>query len=278
MKIFFPVLSAVMVFGAGPVRAVETVSHQAVYDITLASTRGGAAGVVNASGTMSYSARRVCGKWKTESVFSLDVGYEMAGNDTTVWRQTTTESDDGCFFEFDVFIREKGKDRKELAGKAVCENNKKVLYLTDPVRSKAVFPSSVVFPAAQTLRLLNAAEKGEKNVSTYLYDGTRPEALYSTNAVISVPENDRGTEVVNGDVSLIAGKRKYRFDMAFYKAFGNGESRDGSPYYEASVDYFENGISPLIEQDFGAYRLKSRLISLKRLTEEPCLSKRSSNL
>lgn len=255
--------------------AAEPVSHQAVYDISLASTKGGAAGVVNSSGKMSFSVRKECGQWKTESVFSLDVGYEMAGNDTTNWKQTTTESANGCFFEFDVFVREKGKDRKELSGTAVCEKNKKVLRLTDPVRSQAVLPMTVAYPVTQTLRLLEAAERGEKSVSSYVFDGTRPESLYMMNAVISVPEKFR-SGTAEGDLKLISGKKAYRFDTAFFKAFGESAGRDGSPHYEVSLYYYENGISDMIEQDFGSYRLKSRLVSVKELKENPCPSKKKT--
>ena len=273
MKKYFPVLFLFASFGTVDALAGEQASHRAVYDITLASTKGGAAGVVNAYGRMSYSAQKVCGRWNTESVFSLDVGYELSGNDTTIWKQTTKESDDGCFFEFDVFVREKGKDRKELSGKAVCEKGKKVLRLTEPLASRAEFPSSVLFPVAQTLRLLNAAEKGRKSFSSYVYDGTRPESLYSVNAMISVPPTVP-SGAVSGDTALIAGKKTYRFDMAFFQSFGDKKSRDGTPSYEVSADYCENGIGRRIEQDFGAYRLKSELVSVERLEEIVCPEKK----
>ena len=64
-------------------------SHQAVYDIALASTAGGAASVVNAKGKMLYKIQKVCGQWQTESVFSLDIGYELSGPDTTNWKAPT---------------------------------------------------------------------------------------------------------------------------------------------------------------------------------------------
>lgn len=44
--------------------------------------------------------------------FSLDIGYELSGPDTTNWKQTTRESADGCLFDFEVFVREKAKTVK----------------------------------------------------------------------------------------------------------------------------------------------------------------------
>lgn len=244
-------------------------SHQAVYDIALASTEGGAASVVNAKGKMMYKIQKVCDKWQTESVFSLDIGYELSGLDTTNWKQTTRESADGCSFDFEVFVREKGQDRKDLAGSAVCKNDKKVLRLTVPVRSEAVFPKNVVFPVQQTLRLLEAARAGKKNVTAYVYDGTRPESLYSLNAAVSYPEKFESEEVA-GDIGLIKGKKAYRFDTAFFEEFETGSLPDGAPLYEVSLYYYDNGISDRIVQNFSDYQLISTLKELKSLPEKPC--------
>lgn len=244
-------------------------SHQAVYDIALASTAGGAASVVNAKGKMFYKIQKVCGQWQTESVFSLDIGYELSGPDTTNWKQTTRESADGCLFDFEVFVREKGEDRKDLAGSAVCQNGKKVLRLTFPVRSEAVFPKNVVFPVQQTIRLLKAARLGKKNVSAYVYDGTRPEALYSVNAAVSAPEQML-SEKISGDTDLVAGKKAWRFDTAFFEEFSAGNLPDGAPSYEVSLYYYENGVSDKIVQDFGTHRLLSTLTELRRLPDLPC--------
>jgi len=273
MKKIFSVFCSFLFLSFSAAGAHELASHEAVYDISLASTKGGAVGVVDARGKMGYRIRKVCDQWETESVFSLDVGYEMAGPDTTNWKQTTKESADGCLFEFDVFVREKGADRKDLSGKAVCEGNKKVLRLELPVRSEAIFPKNVVFPVQQTLRLLHAAKAGKKSVSAYVYDGTRPDALYSMNAMISFPEKT-DTPKISGDVSLVSDKKAYRYDTAFFEEFSGDGQPDGEPRYEVSMHYYENGISDQIEQDFGAYRLKSTLKKIKKLKDIPCPTKK----
>ena len=275
MKRVVPVLYGILLMFPSISCARELASHQAVYDISLASTKGGAAGVVNARGKMSYSIQKVCDQWQTESVFSLDVGYEMIGLDTTNWKQTTREKTDGCLFEFDVFVRERGQDRKDLSGKALCADNKKALRLSLPVKSEAVFPSSVAFPVQQTVRLLDAAEAGKNRVSSYVYDGTRPEALYSMNAMISSAENFKSEEA-KGDTDLVKKKKAYRFDAAFFEEFVDKKSQDGTPQYEVSLYYYDNGISDKIEQDFGSYRLRSTLVNLKKLPEIPCSLKKNS--
>ena len=272
MRLSFKIFCCCALFsGALPVHSEERlVSHQAVYDIALASTAGGAASVVSAKGKMRYSIQKVCGQWRTESVFSLDIGYELSGLDTTNWKQTTRESADGCLFDFEVKIKKKGKDRKSLAGSTACKDNKKVLRLSYPVQSEAVFPQNVLFPVQQTLRLLESASSAERNVSVYVYDGTRPEALYSMNTFISIPDRFHSDSVL-GDVDLILGKKAYRFDTAFFEEFKTTDLPDGTPYYEVSLYYYDNGISDKIVQNFNSYRLVSTLTELRRLPELPCL-------
>lgn len=253
----------------------DPVSHRAVYDLFLESTKGGAGSVVDARGKMTYAVRKVCGDWKTETTFSLDVSYELSGIDTTHWKQETLESPDGCRFDFAVYTFQNGQDRLEFKGNAVCEGKAKKITISEPLASEALFPAGVRFPVQQTLMMLDAAAKGKKSVSSYVYDGTRLEALYFMNALISPAEGNGAPKGVAGDVSLLSGKSR-RFDAAFFNDTGlDGEGeKDGSPFYEASVRYYENGISDDVVQDFGLYKLRSQLREVKRLSNMPCPEKR----
>ena len=134
---------------------------------------------------MHYKAQKKCALWETETVFSLDVSRELAGVETMHWKQTTVESLDGCRFDFTVYVRENGRDRKELSGRALCENGKKRLFVDYPVAVEADFPKTVKFPLEQTVAWLDAAQKGQKSFTSYVFDGTRADALMAMNAVVS---------------------------------------------------------------------------------------------
>lgn len=275
MKFFlFFILSVLTAFPACAESGL--VSHAAVYNITLQSTEGGASSVVHAGGKMRYSVQKVCDSWQTETVFSLDISYELSGIDTTNWKQTTVESADGCRFDFDVFVRENGTDRKDLAGKARCEGGKKVLRLSVPALSEAVFPKNVAFPMQQIVTLIDAAKAGKKDVSGYVYDGTRPEALHSMHAVISRPAGAVRNSEIKGDTGLLKDKQSFWFNIAFYPEFKTGRPDDGKPLYEAALRYYDNGISDEVTQDFGAYKLRSSLVELKRLPDVPCMDKKKT--
>ena len=58
--------------------------------------------------------------------------------------------------------------------------------------------------------------------------------------------------------------------IAFFEEFAAGNLPDGTPSYEVSLYYYENGISDKIVQDFGDYRLLSTLTELRRLPDRAC--------
>lgn len=270
----FFILSVFAVFPASAESGLA--SHAAVYDIALQSTEGGASSVVHAGGKMRYSVQKVCDSWQTETVFSLDISYELSGIDTTNWKQTTVESADGCRFDFDVFVREDGTDRRDLAGKARCDAGKKILRLSAPAASEAVFPKNVAFPMQQIVTLINAAKAGKQEVSGYVYDGTRPEALHSMHAVISRPVPAVRNSKIRGDANLLKDRQSFWFNIAFYPEFKTGRPDDGKPMYEAALRYYDNGVSDEVTQDFGAYKLRSTLVELKRLPDVPCAEQKKT--
>lgn len=282
MKRFLGLAMVLCCAGAFPARAAgaapRLVSHRAVYDLSLKSTAGGASSVVHAAGRLLYTVRKVCNVWKTETVFSLDVSYELSGVDTTHWKQTTSESPDGCRFDFDVYTFVRGKDVRELSGTARCEGTKKHVLLTYPLKSEASFPPNVAFPMQQTEELLKAAAAGKKHLSSYVYDGTRLEGLHLMHAMISDrPAPSQRAAEVTGDADLLKG-RSYWFDAAFYNDMGLGGT-DGRPFYEAGLRYYENGLSDGIIQDFGTYKLQSTLKDVRKLDDIPCSpAKKGSSL
>ncbi len=253
MKLFlFLFLAAAPAFAA-------PVSHEAVYDIGLSSSAGGASGVVSARGVMRYTLRKNCSVWNTETVFSTDVAYESAGVRTTHWKQTTKETPDGCLFDFEVFSREKGRDKKELAGSARCENGKKKLKIIHPTVMFFDFPSSVRFPVEQTFSLVRAMKNNEKEVKTRFYDGTLPVASAVVAARLSPSSEKAALPALNG-------VKKSKVDLAFYPR----DREDGTPAYEVSLRLYENGVVDESVQDFGSHVLKSTLRSLTFLPDIPC--------
>lgn len=248
-------------------------SHRVVYDVSLLSTAGGAASVVHADGKMQYSMQRVCNDWKTETVFSLDIGYELMGLNTTHWKQTTVESFDGCQFDFDVYVRENGEDRKDLSGTLSCKGSKKRLEITLPLKNQKDFPKKLLLPVQQTEVFVKAASEGKKVLSSLVFDGTQPDSAMFMSAVFSKKEADPLPENKKIEASLLKGK-VYWVDAALYPEGNTEDDPAGEPLYEVGMHYYDNGITRESFQDYGPYRLISTLSELKRLPDIPCSPKK----
>lgn len=246
------------------------VSHRATYDLTLLKTKGGALSVVSAMGKMNYSIQKVCNTYKTETVFSLTIAYEISGIDTTLWRQVSTESDDGCLFDFTVStLDDTGKEVTETKGKGICEGQKKKLTVLFPLSSEVTFPKTVYFPVQHIKTMLKAGKEGKKFVSSYVYDGSKLESLQKTHTVISPFVFETKNRSVSGDVALLSGNSK-RFDTAFYNDLGLSAFNDGTPMYEVSMRLYDNGIAEDVRQDFGDFAIQSNLTHIERLPEIAC--------
>ena len=255
--------------------AVPLVSHEAYYDLSLYETKGGALSVVAARGTMTYKLQKTCGAYETETTFSLGIGYEISGLDTSFFKQKTTESTDACSFDFTVFTKETENDKEitDVSGTGACLKNKKKITLTHPLAGEVVLPRTVLYPVQQTKVLLDAAAKGKKFLHSYVYDGTKFDALHFVSTVVSAPSSvSAAPKDVSGDATLLSVPH-YWFDMAFYNDTDVEKPDDGRPLYEAGVRYYVNGVSDEVIQDFGEYKLKSTLTRIKRLKDKPCPKK-----
>ena len=253
-------------------KPLSPVSHKAFYDLSLYETKGGALSVVAATGKMSYEIRKACNAYETKTEISLGIGYEISGTDISFFKQKTTEGTDGCSFEFEVYSDKETQKSPDVAGAALCEKDKKKVTLTKPRAGEIVLPKTVLFPVRQTIDLLQAAKDGKKILSSYVYDGTKSEALHFVSTLIGAAGKPDFLNTVKGDTALLNGKSHW-FDMAFYNDLETGSANDGAPLYEAGVHYYENGVSDEVIQNFGEYKLRSKLVKITRLDDLPCAKK-----
>ncbi|MCQ2966340.1 MAG: cell envelope integrity EipB family protein [Alphaproteobacteria bacterium] len=237
-------------------------SHTAKYDISLLSTEGGAQSVVGANGILKYQIRKACSYWQTETIFSLDINYDISGIETTNWKQETTESLDGCVFDFKVFTRDKSTDHSDLQGQIRCDGKKQKIYVSHPFKEDHVLNQTVKTPLQQMENLFTAAKAGKKHFSSIVYDGTQYNGIMFVSVFIS--ENKKPARF-----NALKDKKSWHFDFAFYPL----NDKTDVPAYETSAIYYENGVADEIIQDFGAYRLLSTLKELKPLRNLTCSGK-----
>lgn len=235
--------------------------HIATYKISLNSTKGGARAIVGASGILKYRIQKKCGNWTTETIFSLDLSSELTGVETTNWKQNTTETLNGCYFDFSVFSRSNGKDHSELTGSSVCAGKTKQLTIDYPAFNTYNLSSNVKFPLQQLYFLLTSAINDKTNVSSFIYDGTKENEYLKSVALIF--KNNKKKAPFKGFPLL----NSWNINQSFYSI--NPKVFD-IPLYQTTITYFDGGIADNIIQDFGEYSLKSKLINLEAAPTLQC--------
>ncbi len=255
---------------AGPV-AAELVPHRAVYAMTLNSTNL-SGGVTGASGAMTYKFGDSCDGWTVENKTVLTFAYSDGAPVATTWDFATWESKDGLHYRFRVRSTRDGVVSEEIDGVANLDGRGKggVAKFTLPEPKTLRLPKGTLFPTEHTIRVLEAAQRGQQGLERILFDGTGDDDIFDVNALIGKPlpanANASPAEATPGVDSALLSGPSWHTQMAF---FPRG-STDPTPDYEVSLRYYLNGVADEVIQSFGSFSLKGTLQKLEPLPRPDC--------
>jgi len=250
---------------------VDLTGHNAVYAMSLASTKLSGS-VVGASGKMNYKFSDSCDGWTVENKTTLTFVYSEGPPVETVWEFLTWEAKNGKRYRFHVRSTRDGEVDQEVEGKAEIDGGGKggMVTFTQPEPRAISLPKGAMFPTAHTLKVMEAARKGDRLVDKTLFDGSGEDGPYEVSAIIgkmtaansnvSPAEDNRAV-----DASLLSGQ-SWRILMAFFPLAG----REASPDYEVWARYYENGVADELLQSFGNFTLKGALEKLEPLPKPDC--------
>ncbi len=236
--------------------------HRAVYEMTLAASRGGS-GVSAVTGRMAYEFTGSPCEGYTQSMRFVTRMTNQSGNTVvTDLRSTTWEEGTGKRFRFDSsqFRDEKATDA--TAGDAArpgATDDVKV-ELTKPAKKNISLSQRVYFPIQHTIALLNAAKGSKGSFRADLYDGSeKGEKVYDTVAAIgrtqAVGGNRKLPQVKNAD--RLDGVRAWPVSIAYFEP--GSDKQDALPVYELAFLIFENGVSRKLYIDYGEFALNGEL-------------------
>ena len=245
------------------------VSHRAVYEMTLNSTKLGS-GVTGASGKMIYRFADACDGWTVENRTILTFSYNDGAPADTTWDFVTWESKDGLRYRFRVHSTRNGVVSEEIDGTAALEGVGKggAVKFSLPEPRTIRLPRGTLFPTEHTVRLLDAAAKGGHMLSRSIFDGTGTEGFFDVSALIGkmLPAHPKNDDVKPGiNAGLLSGP-SWPMQLAFFPQ----DSMDPTPDYEISLHYYQNGIADEILQSFGTFSLKGTLLNLELLPRPDC--------
>ncbi len=261
-------VAALMTAAPVAASAADLVPHRAVYDMTLDAARP-ASGIAGARGNMVFKFSDGCDGWTVENTTELVIDHLDRPRMDTAWKFVAWESKDGDRYRFWVSTSRGGRVTEEIEGNAERSGDGGVARFTAPQDMTVDLPAGTLFPTEHTLRLLQAAEAGQRLLLRTVFDGTEVEGAARVNAVIG-PRQAPGEAPVPGGLddegAALLDAPSWHMDLAFFPLQGD----EAQPDYEVGLRYRANGVGTDIRQDFGSFALQGTLQSLEPLPRPDC--------
>jgi hypothetical protein len=252
--------------GAAPASAagngIFLAPHRAIYEMTLATTRGGS-GVTSVAGRMVYELTgSVCEGYTQNMRFVTSMVNQNGSTVVTDLRSSSWEEGNAKRFRFNSSQFRDEKATEVTSGDAARPNTAGdvKVELTKPAKKDLSLRSGVYFPIQHSIALIDAARAGKTSFRADLFDGSeKGEKVYDTVSAIGRPLAS------DGNAKLRAVKNSDRLDhLAAWPVsigyFEPGSDRsDAVPVYELSFLFFENGVSRKLLIDYGEFAIQGEL-------------------
>ena len=270
-------LSAVfLASAAGGARAAPSgavLAHQAVYDLSLKTSRGNAS-VSNARGRILYNfAGSACEGYTTEfrQVSQLDTGE----NKTTVsdLRSTSWEDGEGKSYRFKIETRMNDADTTSIDGMAERDGKTIKVKLKKP-KAKTFTIEGAVFPTEQVRLIIEAAREGKSLLELVVYDGSDDgEKVYNTLTVIGQPIPGTKAPVKPDAASTnekFKSQTRWPVTVSYYDRATKSNSGEQTPAYAMSFELYEDGVSRALSLDYNDFVIAGAMDKIDIKETKPC--------
>ena len=270
-------LSAVfLAWAAGGAQAAPSVAflaHQAVYDLSLKTSRGNAS-VSNARGRILYNfAGSACEGYTTEfrQVSQLDTGE----NKTTVsdLRSTSWEDGEGKSYRFKIETRMNDADTTSIDGMAERDGKTIKVKLKKP-KAKTFTIEGAVFPTEQVRLIIEAAREGKSLLELVVYDGSDDgEKVYNTLTVIGQPIPGTKAPVKPDAASTnekFKSQTRWPVTVSYYDRATKSNSGEQTPAYAMSFELYEDGVSRALSLDYNDFVIAGAMDKIDIKETKPC--------
>jgi hypothetical protein len=239
--------------------------HRAIYELALATTRGGT-GVSSVVGRMAYELTgSACEGYTQNMRFVTRMTNQSGSTVLTDLRSSTWEDGLSKRFRFDSSQYRDDKATEATTGEATRggTGDEAKVELTKPGKKSLSISARVYFPVQHTIALLSAAKAAKSAFHAELYDGSeKGEKVYDTVSAIGrmqPPGGNRKLPVVK-NAERLDEMKGWPVSIAYFEPGGGGQ--DAVPVYELSFLMFENGVSRKLFIDYGEFALQGELTSI----------------
>jgi hypothetical protein len=266
---------ALLVGVAAPVAVAapndEFASHRAVYDLSLAQSRG-KSGAVSARGRILYDfGGNACEGYRLEfrQVSELDNGegkVTLSDLRTETWEDAAAKN---YKFTSQNYLNQKLVD--SVDGRAEREPSRIAVMLTKPKDRKLDLEAAIVFPTEHVRRIIDAARAGKTILEFPIYDGSDTgEKVYNTLTVIgrAVGPADKAPDDAAAGQPALAGMTRWPVTVSYFDK--SGKTGEQAPLYAISFELYENGISRALLLDYNDFAIRGVLKTLEIRSTKPC--------
>lgn len=240
--------------------ATGLMPHRAVYDLVIDGDSRINDTAALMRGRMVYEfTGSVCQGYSVSFRFVLETQPADGDPSTTDMRTSNFETADGSYFRFLSQTFSNGVLTEDVQGVAKRSDSALEVRLAKPDQQTISMPREAVLPSAHLLRIIKAAEDGQRILTLDTFDGSDGGThLFKTTAVIGAeitdpPAND---EVAIGTV--------HRWPVVV-SYFDSSRTGDLTPDYSAAFTLWDNGVSTHTHLDYGEFALKGEMAHFEAL-------------
>ncbi|MFL6796923.1 MAG: cell envelope integrity EipB family protein [Xanthobacteraceae bacterium] len=248
----------------------ELASHRAVYELSLAQSRGSS--TVGARGRILYDfSGSACEGYALQfrQVSEMDNGE---GRVTLSDLRTTTWEDSGgktFVFKSENYLNQSLIESVE--GRAERLPDKVVVKLLKPVEKTLELDATTAFPTDHMRRIIAAGRAGKSILEVPVYDGSeKGERIYQTLSVIgrTIAPNERPPSDAEPGHKALAGLERWPVTVSYFDKASSGG--DQSPIYAIKFEVYGNGVSRALVLDYNDFSIRGDLTSLDMRETRPC--------
>ena len=255
---------------------IVLVPHRAIYDLSLAQTRGNSQ-VVAVRGRIFYDfSGNACDGYSLEfrQVSELDNGEDDNKTSTSDLRSTTWEGADAKSFKFSSQNFVNGSLVDTVDGHAERSADQTAVDLRKPERKTLDLDAKVVFPTEHMVRAIAAARASETILSFPVFDGSETgDKVFDTLTVIgrAIASDARAHDDAIAKEPKLASVARWPVRISYFdKTKKKSDMSEQTPAYAIGFELYDNGISRALLLDYNDFVVAGKLTSLELKEPKPC--------
>ncbi|HWN52549.1 MAG TPA: cell envelope integrity EipB family protein [Xanthobacteraceae bacterium] len=259
-------IAGVCFAAAPPAEAAAALTpHRAVYDLTLAKSRGKRS-IEAVHGRILYDfSGNACEGYALQfrQVSEIDSGEgKKALSDL---RAATWEEGDAKSFRFNSENKVNERVVDTVDGNAGRDSSGVSVKLSKPQAKSFDLDAKIVFPTEHVRRVIEAAEAGKTLLELSVFDGSESgEKVFSTLAVIgtAIAPGDKLPDDAAAGNRTLAGMKRWPVTISYFEQ-GNAKTGEQTPAYAIGFELYENGISRALTLDYGDFTVSGIMSQLE---------------